>query len=69
MLIFLNKNDEVFDKYFNYILPFKEDNKDIREDIPDAFILECVIDIKNNNDNVIMITSDENVQNTCEKMG
>lgn len=62
--------DKVFDKYFNYILPFKEDNKDIRKDIPDAFILECVIDIKNNNnDNVIMITSDENVQNTCEKNG
>lgn len=60
--------DEVFNKYFKYILPFK-DNKDRKKDIPDAFILECVIDIKKNNNNVIMITKDKNVQNTCEKNG
>ncbi|HEB9310001.1 TPA: DUF4935 domain-containing protein [Campylobacter coli] len=58
---------EVFDKYFKGSSPFK--SKKNREDIPDAFIFECIRDIKNKESNTIVLVGDNRLHNACDEIG
>ncbi|TBR80930.1 hypothetical protein DU472_04540 [Campylobacter novaezeelandiae] len=58
---------EVFDKYFKGSSPFK--NKKNRADIPDAFIFECIRDIKNKESNTIVLVNDNRLHNACNEIG
>lgn len=55
----------VFDKYFKGENPFK--NKKERKDIPDAFIFEIIKDIKNENDNCVVLVKDNALIRACEE--
>ena len=55
----------VFDRYFKGENPFK--NKKERQDIPDAFIFEIIKDIKNENDNCVVLVKDNALIKACEE--
>jgi len=61
----LHHTKKVFSKYFKGLPPFK--NKKSRNDIPDAFIFECIIDIKNKESNTVVLVHDNELFNACKK--
>jgi len=56
---------EVFSKYFKGFTPFK--NKKSRDDIPDAFIFECIRNIKSKETNTVVLVGDSELSNACKK--
>lgn len=56
---------EVFNKYFKGTPPFKKQKN--REDIPDAFIFECITSIKNKETNIVVLTRDDELSNACKE--
>lgn len=58
--------EEVFKKYFKGLPPFK--GKKNRKDIPDAFIFECIRDIKNKESNTVVLVADNGLYDACDKI-
>lgn len=61
----LHHAKEVFTKYFKGFTPFK--NKKSRDDIPDAFIFECIKNIKSKESNTVVLVGDGELSNACKK--
>ena len=57
--------DKVFDKYFKSLPPFSQNKK---EEFPDAFALESLIDFSAQNGKLKVVTADTDWVNVCREM-
>lgn len=55
---------EVFKKYFDGLTPFKDIKS--RQDLPDGFIFEAILDKKASNTNTVVILKDGELLNACK---
>ncbi len=61
-----NDSVKVFDAYFKGERPFKSLKH--RNDIPDAFIYETIIKVKNKKGRVYVVSGDKNLREKCEEV-